>query len=81
MSKKLKKQKNRVIDSFKQIQAVQHRFKLPFDFWRLACESAKEIEIMGNQITMGQDYLTLEEARGAFDEVVAELGGTITWEK
>jgi len=54
---------------------------LPFDFWRLFSDSKRDLEIFGDQFSMGGDYLTLEETRQAFEQIVYELGGTITWQK
>lgn len=39
------------------------------------------IEVLGEQLTFGQDFVTIEEAREALDWFVNELGGTVKWKK
>lgn len=77
----MSKDKQRLIDRFKAVQEMGKEQPLPFDFWRFVGNKQRTIGIFGDQLSMGEDYMDLQEVRQAFSKVVAELGGTIKWEK
>lgn len=42
-------------------------------------EQTKNIGVMGNQICLGEDYKTLEEARKVIEWYADQLGGSVKW--
>jgi hypothetical protein len=41
---------------------------------------SKNFSVVGDQICLGEDYLTLEQARYAIEWFATQLGGQIKWE-
>jgi hypothetical protein len=39
------------------------------------------LEVVGDQVCIGEDYLTLDEAREAIAWYVDQLGGKVVWSK
>jgi len=53
--------------------------EVPFSVKRMFREAYFEIDIVGDQISFGEDYVSLEYARENFEWVIDQLGGKITW--
>lgn len=54
--------------------------EVPFDVWRMfGNETGRSIELLGEQISLGEDYGSLEECRNAIAWYVEQLGGTVEW--
>lgn len=65
-------------------EALKHNvssFEVPFEVWRLFGENQKRLEIVGEEICLGQDFESLEQARKAVAWYVDQLGGKVKWEK
>jgi hypothetical protein len=58
-----------------------NNFMVPWDVWRLFGEKQKVLEIVGDQVSLGEDVATLEEARNAVAWYVDQLGGKVKWGK
>ena len=65
-------------------EALKHNvssFEVPWDVWRLFGEKQKHLEIVVDQVSLGEDTASLEEARNAIAWYVDQLGGTVKWEE
>ena len=71
-----------LIEKYKAIQTVGPTKKVPWKLKRFLPDGGEmEFTVWGTQISMGGDFLELEEAREAASILAAELGGTIKWDK
>lgn len=52
---------------------------MPWGVMRLFMGGNKELRICGDELCFGEDYVTLKEAREAFEWIVDQLGGTVEW--
>lgn len=66
-------------EKYKAIQAIGTEVEVPWDTWRMLSEKGRTIYINGNDISLGEDFGTLEEARKAIEFYVTQLGGTVKW--
>lgn len=66
------------LKAYKKIQKYKP-IEVPWNAWRLFSEQCKKIEVYGDQVSFGEDYATLEEARKAIEFYADQLGGTIKW--
>lgn len=71
---------SRVFDKFKTIKQLGPETDVPFYVWRLFGSQQKQIGIYGNEICLGEDSASLEEARDAIAWYVEQLGGKVKWE-
>lgn len=79
-SSKLKKNREQtLIEKYKAIQAIGHTVQVPFSVKR-AFQGDLELIIMGNQVSFGEDYLYIEEAREVVQYFVEQMGGKVEWE-
>lgn len=69
----------RAIDAYNEIQEISKQVKMPWAVNRAFKDF--ELEIMGDQISFGEDFLTLEEARETLELLTETLGGKVKWEK
>ena len=74
----------RAIDKYKKIQEL-YQVKVPFNVWRLfECDqsylSRNGIEILGSQISLGGDWMELDEAKEVFEWLTEQFGGVILWD-
>lgn len=69
-------------EKFKAVQEINAKVSIP---WHVMCilsaGEIKEIEVVGNQISLGSDFASLEEVRVAVAWYVEQLGGTVKWSK
>lgn len=71
-----------LFEKFKAVQEINAKVSMPWHVMRvLSSDEIKEIEVVGNQISLGQDFVSLEEARSAVKWYVEQLGGTVRWSK
>ena len=55
--------------------------EIPFHVRRLFRDDSFEIEIFGDQLCFGEDYVSLKEAREGMEWIVNQLGGKVKWNK
>jgi hypothetical protein len=53
--------------------------EVPFNVWNKFGERTKFISFFGDQISLGEDYASLEEVRAAIEWYVEQLGGEVKW--
>lgn len=70
-----------VIQKYEAIVKMNPDTKVPFDTWRCFGERQKHVHLSGTQICLGEDYVTIEEARQAVKWYVEQLGGFVKWNK
>jgi hypothetical protein len=74
----------KAIDRFKKIQKLNEKTKSPP--WNVGrCFEGEflrtfGIQVCGDQICLGEDYVSLSEAREAVEWLASELGGEVEWE-
>lgn len=68
-----------VYERYKKIQKIGTETEVPWHVARFF-RDFKAISIMGDQISLGEDYGNLEEVRNVLGWLVGQLGGTIAWE-
>ena len=59
----------------------QPPIKFPYKVSRLFAEGSRQIDFAGDQLSLGEDYVTLNEARDGIEWLVDQLGGTVKWNK
>lgn len=76
--KKLKKSPTNTIkarlDSYSPID-------VPYNVWTKFGEKSKQVLIAGDQVSLGEDYASLEQAQEAIEWYVNQLGGKVEWSK
>ncbi len=66
-------------EKYKAIQAIGTEVEVPYEAWTMFGQQQKTISIFGNEISLGEDYGTVEAARTAIEFYVTQLGGTVKW--
>jgi hypothetical protein len=67
-------------EKYKAISAMGTEVYTPYHVWRILGDSNhKFIEVVGNQICMGEDFASMAEARAAVAWYVDQLGGSVLW--
>lgn len=66
-----------VLNSMSENEAKQN--KIPWNVKR--CFKDLEVTIYPGQVSFGEDFVSLEEARDTLKFLVEELGGTVKWKK
>lgn len=66
-------------EKYKAIQAIGTEVEVPFKIWSMFGQQQKFISILGNDISLGEDYGDLKAARTAIEFYVTQLGGTVKW--
>lgn len=52
---------------------------VPFHVWSLFGDKQRQIQLLGTDICLGEDYATLKGCRQAIEWYVEQLGGTVKW--
>lgn len=63
------------------IATINREVQVPWSVWRLFGCSQKIISIAGTEISLGEDYSSLDDCRKAVAWYVEQLGGKVKWEK
>ncbi len=53
--------------------------EVPYEVWTFI--GTKQLEVVGNDISAGEDYKSLEDARTAIEWYVKQLNGIVLWDK
>lgn len=75
------KKSETLIQKYEAIQKIGTQVEVPFHVWALFGEKQKSISIVGSDISLGEDYATLEGCRAGVQWYVEQLGGTVKWSK
>lgn len=72
----------KAIEVYKQTQKLrEEQDEIPWAVKRIFRDGHFEIDIVGEQVSCGEDYVQMYELRGAFEFIVEQLGGKIKWSK
>jgi len=82
----------KAIDRFKEVQKInKNAEKVPFHVWTVfpgqdsgggkSSLAVHGIEIMGDQINLGGDYVSLKQVREALEYLTDQFGGKVKWSK
>ncbi len=75
-----KKQPQTAIEKYNAIQKIGTEVQVPFYVWTKFGSKQKQISLVGTDISLGEDYCRIDEARNAIKWYVTQLGGKVTWE-
>lgn len=53
--------------------------EVPYEVWTFI--GTKQLEVVGNDISAGEDYKSLDDARVAIEWYVKQLNGIVLWDK
>lgn len=67
-------------EKFDAIQAIGSKVEVPWTI-RRAFNGPVQVEVLGDQVSFGEDYLSFEEARAVAAWFVEQLGGKVSWRK
>ena len=72
----------KLIDKYKAIQEIGAKVEMPYEVYCVfPREHGMNIEVWGNQICFGEDYVDFDAARKATEWLVDQLGGKVKWSK
>lgn len=63
------------------IKKIGFEVRAPWSVARCFSSSGQSITISSDMICLGEDYVSLDEARQAIEWYVTQLGGKVKWEK
>lgn len=66
---------------FDAIQKIGTDIQVPFNHWRLLGTASHTLDIAGDQISLGEDFASLQDAQNAIAWYAEQLGGKVKWEK
>ena len=69
-----------LIKKYKAIQKIGTVIEVPHSVWTKFSEQQRCISIAGTDISLGEDYCSLDQAREAVAWFVEQLGGKVKWE-
>jgi len=62
----------------KALMKMGYEVEVPYSVYRVV-GSKGPLSTAGDQITLGEDYVQIEDARTAIAWYVGQLGGSVTW--
>lgn len=63
-----------------QVITMQPSIKMPYHASRFFTEGSRQIDFAGDQLSLGEDFGSLQEVRSAVEWLVDQLGGKVKWE-
>lgn len=71
-----------LIERYKAIQKVGPDINIPHEVWTVLGgeETGRIMSIIGTEVCLGCDYVSIEKARLAVAWYVRQLGGTVKWD-
>lgn len=71
----------KLYDIYKKTQKLnEKKEEVPYDVWVVFGDQTKNMEVFGDQLCFGCDYVHLGQARNAIKWYVNQLGGVVVWE-
>lgn len=70
-----------VIQKYAAIIKMNSNTTVPWYVWRCFNAQQKYVSIVGTAVCLGEDYVTITQARKAVQWYVEQLGGSVKWEK
>lgn len=70
----------KLIEKYNAIQKIGTKVNTPYEVYCLF-KDLRTLEIFGDQISFGEDYMSLQETRNAVQWIAEQLGGSVEWEK
>lgn len=71
----------KIIEKYNKIQEIDTTVKLPWKVWTTFYETVPYVDLLGDQISFGGDYKSLEEVRESLEYLVDQFGGKVKWSK
>jgi hypothetical protein len=68
-----------LIERYREIQKIGIETEVPHAVWTCFGPQQKVVSILGDQICMGEDYVSVGKAREALEWYVNQLGGSVQW--
>ena len=72
------KKEQTLIERYKAIHKIGTEIAIPYHVWT-KLGSVKSICVIGDEVGIGEDFCTVEEARTAIEWYATQLGGKVTW--
>lgn len=70
-----------IFQKYKAIQELGTTVEVPMYAWSLFSDKAFNIEVFGDHVSCGSDYMSMVEARQAVEFFVKQLCGEVKWKK
>lgn len=71
----------KIIEKYNKIQEIDTTVTLPWKVWTTFYETIPYVDILGDQISFGGDYKSLQEIRESLEYLVDQFGGKVEWSK
>jgi hypothetical protein len=69
-----------LIEKFKAIQKIGTEVQVPWEVSHCIQEQQRPLSISSDQVCIGEDYVSLDQARAAIAWYVTQLGGKVKWD-
>ena len=76
----MSKQKT-LLQKYKAIQKIGCSVEVPWAAMRVLHGESKTLDVWGDQVSLGEDFVSLQEAREAIQFYAEQLGGLILWDE
>lgn len=70
-----------ILERYNAIQKIGAEVTVPHEVWTCFGEKQKTISIAGTDISLGEDFTSLERVRTAIEFYVKQFGGSVKWSK
>ena len=68
-----------LLKKYRAIQKIGTEVDVPHAVWTKFSEQQRRCSIVGTDVSLGEDYCSIEQAREAVEWYVNQLGGKVTW--
>jgi hypothetical protein len=75
------KKEETIYEKYKKAQAIGNEVEIPWEVRRFFPGATKAISFSGSDISVGEDYGSLENLQAAVEWFVKQFGGKVTWPK
>jgi len=70
-----------LLEKYKKIQEIGTSVEVPYNVRSLFASGKNPLDIVGSDISLGEDYGSLQQCREAIEWYAGQLGGTVKWSK
>lgn len=74
-------QNNTLLEKYKSIQKIGSSIETPWFVYRAFGSPVRAISVTGTEISLGEDFVSVQEARNAVEWYVKNLGRSVKWSK